>query len=539
MPTFQKPTRRQDHASRREQEHRTIIGVTGNQEPHYDAFQRAQRRAERNAGRRTMRMLFQSIEFQHAMMLASVIILVGFGLVMVFSASSVDLVALGLKPWSMVVRQSMFVVIGVVGAVLASRLSVKAIKRLSPWLLALSIFFQLLTLTKLGRAAGGNVGWIQLGSISFQPAELIKLALCLWLPVTIINSRKEKTLWKRYGIAAVALLVSVGSIALGHDMGTASVVVIIGLAALLFGGMPMSVFYVMGGLALVVGAAGVFTSSNRMNRVFSFLSCSPKSGKAVCYQTNHGLFAISSGGLFGLGLGNSREKWSYLPEATNDFIFAIIGEEAGFLCAISVLLLFAVLIASMIRSSLLLERLDYQRLVLLCVVSWLSVQALVNILVVLKLFPVMGVPLPFVSSGGTSMVVCLTAIGACSRMMMSSLDDNPEGEGIFAHAQVLRPRKSSASTSADAQSASRKDSSRQARSIQRSERADRPAQRKFSWRATSADKRSARTASARMASSRRMPERSAKSNGEGSSERKQTRRVVSSSSTQERATRQR
>lgn len=507
MPTFQKPTRRQDHASRREQEHRTIIGVTGNQEPHYDAFQRAQRRAERNAGRRTMRMLFQSIEFQHAMMLASVIILVGFGLVMVFSASSVDLVALGLKPWSMVVRQSMFVVIGVVGAVLASRLSVKAIKRLSPWLLALSIFFQLLTLTKLGRAAGGNVGWIALGPISFQPAELIKLALCLWLPVTIINSRKEKTLWKRYGIAAVALLVSVGSIALGHDMGTASVVVIIGLAALLFGGMPRSVFLVMGGLALVVGAAGVFTSSNRTNRVFSFLFCSPKSGKAVCYQTNHGLFAISSGGLFGLGLGNSREKWSYLPEATNDFIFAIIGEEAGFLGAISVLLLFAVLIASMIRSSLLLERLDYQRLVLLCVVSWLSVQALVNILVVLKLFPVMGVPLPFVSSGGTSMVVCLTAIGACSRMMMSSLDENPEGEGIFVHAHVLRPRKASDGKSADG--------------------------------TASARKRSDRTASARMASSRHSSARSLKSSGERSSERKQTRRVVSSSSTPQRGNRQR
>ena len=146
-------------------------------------------------------------------------------------------------------------------------------------------------------------------------------------------------------------------------------------------------------------------SPNRLNRVLAaYQECSGTDAQKVCYQSIHAKYALAEGGLFGVGLGNSREKWNYLSEAHNDFIFAIIGEETGFIGAAIVIILFVVLGGCMI--SVALQTADrYASVSLLCITVWLVGQALINIGVVVGVFPVMGVPMPFVSAGGSSLIM--------------------------------------------------------------------------------------------------------------------------------------
>jgi hypothetical protein len=186
-------------------------------------------------------------------------------------------------------------------------------------------------------------------------------------------------------------------------------------------------------------------SGNRMQRIHALFSgCQGSDDKlGVCYQVIHGRFALASGGLFGLGLGASREKWSYLPEAQNDFIFAVIGEELGFVGALAVILLFALIAWFLLQVAVQMRppaerpttavarvadhQRQYARIVLVCITGWICFQALINIMVVLQLAPVIGLPLPFVSAGGTALVSCLTASGVAAAMMR----EQPQIAAVF------------------------------------------------------------------------------------------------------------
>ena len=168
----------------------------------------------------------------------------------------------------------------------------------------------------------------------------------------------------------------------------------------------------------IIGIVGLIAySPNRLNRVLAaYQECSGTDAQKVCYQSIHAKYALAEGGLFGVGLGNSREKWNYLPEAHNDFIFAIIGGETGFIGAAIVIILFVVLGGCMI--SVALQTADrYASVSLLCITVWLVGQALINIGVVVGVFPVMGVPMPFVSAGGSSLIMCLAAAGVAASLM--------------------------------------------------------------------------------------------------------------------------
>lgn len=352
----------------------------------------------------------------------SVIALCVFGLIMVFSSSTVDLIAQGSNPWAQVLQQSLFAVLGCAAAVVLAHFSPQTLRKLSPIVLVIGLFLQLLTITFLGSAAGGNTGWIVIGPLRFQPAEILKWSLCVWMPYALQMTRliKGKHVILQYLIPIASFVAAFGFIMLGHDLGSAMIVLLIGAVAIFVGGFPMRWFVGLGALG-VAGIVSVFVmgSDNRKNRIMAtYTHCSNADVQGLCYQAIHGDYALASGGLTGVGLGNSREKWNYLPAAFNDFIFAVIGEELGFLGALAVIVLFVIMGWCLINIAM--RHQDaYARMSMMCIMIWLVGQALVNICVVVGILPVMGLPLPFVSYGGTALVMCLSAAGTAIAMARS------------------------------------------------------------------------------------------------------------------------
>lgn len=350
----------------------------------------------------------------------SVVILTIFGVIMVFSSSSVYMIANDQSPWSQAIKQGAFCVLGLIVGVACMMVPAELIRRVSFAFLLVALFLQSLTFTPLGVDAQGNKGWIGLFGFTFQPAEVVKLALCVWLPRELISAQKRVS--KVGPVNAYRRLITWLGLALllvmgGKDLGTAMILFAIAGTALLLGNFPGKWLAIVacGGLALVGGL--VISSPNRLNRVMAtYQTCSAADMEGVCYQVVHGKYAMASGGLLGVGIGNSGEKWGYLPEAHNDFIFAIIGEETGFVGASLVILLFLVLGWCMLVVAI--QAHDrYITLVLANITVWIVGQAFVNIGVVVGLFPVMGVPLPFVSAGGSSLILCLGAAGVTVSMM--------------------------------------------------------------------------------------------------------------------------
>ncbi len=342
-----------------------------------------------------------------------------FGLIMVFSSSAVSAASAGKSPFLSSMSQVVFCVIGLVLGVICALMPAILYRRFGFVIVCLAGFLQLLTFTPLGVGQYGNNGWIAIGSFTLQPAEFVKFALCVWLPSALIVARKRyaKEGLKAYGIAgavyAVLLLLVLG----GKDLGTAMIIVIIGIVAFLLAGFPGKWMAVLVGVMGVMVAVLILSSPNRRSRVLAaYSACSASDAQSICYQSMHARYAMASGGLLGVGLGNSREKWNYLPAAHNDFIFAIIGEETGFVGAAMVIAVFVILGWCLVFTALQLKD-RYSSMVLMCIATWLVGQALVNIGVVVGLFPVFGVPMPFISAGGSSMIMCLVASGVAVGLM--------------------------------------------------------------------------------------------------------------------------
>ena len=371
------------------------------------------------AGYTGIRSLFNPLWCYHGFLVA-VVVLTGFGLIMVFSSSTVSLISQSKAPWVQALSQGVYGVIGVAAAVFFMRRRALFYRRISFAFVVASMLLQTLTLTPLGRGGDthGNSGWIYIAGFSMQPAEVTKLALCIWLPAALLVSAKRYRAEgiRAYLVPGVAYVVSLGLVLLGKDLGTALIIVFIGVTAFMIGGFPTRFFVGMVAVLGVLVLALVITSPNRLNRELAAYSCSTSDTRSICYQSVHAKYAMASGGLIGVGLGNSKEKWNYLPAAQNDFIFAIIGEETGFIGAALVILLFVVIGWCLICVAL--QTKDrYTSMALVCIAVWIVGQALVNIGVVVGLLPVLGVPMPFVSAGGSSLIMCLSAAGVAASLM--------------------------------------------------------------------------------------------------------------------------
>ncbi len=347
----------------------------------------------------------------YLLLLGTTLFLVVFGLVMVLSSSTIESWTDNKGFFGGFWKQATYALVGVPLMLIMSRLPIAFWKRIAWPAIIFAIGLQSLVFTPLGIDEYGNRNWIAIGSISGQPSEFVKLALVVWLAAVL--GRKNDLLkdWKHALIPVVPIAgVAIGLVLLGRDLGTVLILASIVFAALYFAGVRWRVLIPLILLAGAGAAAMVATSSNRMNRLMSFVNPECLDYEGVCWQPLHGTWALANGGLFGVGLGNSVEKWDWLPAASNDYIFAIVGEELGLVGAVVLLLMFVLLAVALLRV-IRASSDPFVRTATGAVLMWLIGQAFVNIGVVLRVFPVLGVPLPFISAGGTALITSLMAVG--------------------------------------------------------------------------------------------------------------------------------
>ncbi|PPI03045.1 putative lipid II flippase FtsW [Rathayibacter sp. AY1D1] len=405
---------------------------------------RTEPRGKDRSGARSARIVLSKVFASHSpnfyLLFGTTLFLVLFGLTMVLSSSSVTSYVSSDDSFGGFLRQGGFALLGIPMMLVVSRLPLGVWKRVTPILLIAGCVLQCLVLfTPLGDSVGGNRNWIRLGAFSMQPSEIIKLALALWLGLLLARRYRSPKDWKD---ALIPVLIvggaAIGLVLIGGDLGTVVIMAGIVLAALFYANVQMEVLVPI----VVVGAIGAVlfavSSDNRLTRIMSFLGdCSNvEEYQNSCWQPVHGTWAMASGGIFGVGLGNSKAKWSWLPAADNDYIFAIIGEELGLIGAIVVLALFVVLAVAFFRV-IHASSDPFVRISTGAIMVWLIGQAFVNIGVVLGVLPVLGVPLPLISSGGTALLSSLLAIGVVLSFARTQTAPLP-GAG------VLRRRKAAA-----------------------------------------------------------------------------------------------
>lgn len=369
------------------------------------------------------------------LLLAATSILLLVGLAVVLSSSSVFSIRQEHgNPWTLFLIQVAALAVGLAALVIGSRRSVTWWKRVTPLVLLASIVLLMVVITA-GVSSGGNRNWIRVGSVTLQPSEIAKLGLALYLAMVLSTFRRELTTIRRIvvpgGIAAAVVLTLILA---GRDMGTAVVLSIIVAAAYWVAGAPLR-FFAIASIPLAVGVFALIAQpGTRSSRIAVWLDPSLCDPQDNCLQTTHGTWALASGGLWGLGPGMSREKWGYLPAADNDFIYAILGEEFGLIGTLLVLLAFAMIVIAVSRI-VRRHRDPFAQIAAGAIGAWIVGQAVINIAVVLELLPVTGVPLPLVSSGGSSLVMSLAALGA---LMAFARSEPGAREAFSARPSVIR-----------------------------------------------------------------------------------------------------
>ncbi len=331
-------------------------------------------------------------------------ILVIFGLVMVYDASSIQSLK-DIGDSSYYIRQQLiWAGIGILSMIFFAQFDYRLLRKFAiP--AAVGSFFLLLAvlIPGFGVSGGGAHRWLQIGSITFQPAEFIKLTGILFL--STLFEKRTKFLPLLIFISAVVIVTAI----LQRDLGS-TIVFVASLAILYFAaGGPIWHFLVALPLGLVALTTLIFTSGYRVKRILAFLD--PFSDpQGFTYHISQVLIALGSGGFWGLGLGRSRQKFEYIPEVTTDSIFGVVGEEFGFLGGVTLVILFAFLVLRGIKISTNCPD-NFGRILAIGLTSWLGIQTVINLSSMVALLPLTGVPLPFISYGGSALVANLTAVG--------------------------------------------------------------------------------------------------------------------------------
>jgi cell division protein FtsW len=364
------------------------------------------------AARVSLGRVFAPVPSEFLLIASTALLLTVFGLIMVLSATSATATARGEAPWEIVLKQVVFAVIGVPIMFIASRVPVTFWKKIAWPALIAAIGLQMLVFTPLGHENDGNRNWITIAGFQAQPSEFLKIALALWVAYVLFRKQTLLRKWQHVFIPLVPVAgLAIATVMAGRDLGTAMILVLVVLGGLFFSGVRLRIFILPAILAAGVVAYLAVASPDRMRRFMSFLNPNCLDDYYNdCYQPLHGIWGLASGGVFGLGLGNSREKYDWLPAAANDYIFAIVGEELGLIGCAVVLALFALFAVGAFH---VIRKTDdpFVRIAAGGITVWIVGQALINIGVVLRVFPVLGVPLPFMSQGGTSLLSVLLACG--------------------------------------------------------------------------------------------------------------------------------
>ena len=336
-----------------------------------------------------------------------------FGVLMGFSATSVTNIAQGLNPYSSFVRTLVISVLALIVATGAALTPPSFWDRLAVPIFAFAVFMQLM-LIPFGVGEGGNVNWLPIPGTGqmIQPSEFLKLATALVLGRLLSLTIVKLDDWKHVLLAAgIPTVVAVGAVMVGADMGTALIFVGLAIGALWVAGVPGRWFGTLGLVTVGISVFLIAINPSRTRRVVEFLPGfgTPPSTSAPT-QTDHALWALGSGGLTGLGPGASRAKWDYLQEAHTDFILAIVGEEFGLIGSLTLLAVFGALAFGVLKLAANAQS-RFIRIASGGIGGWLIIQALINIGTVTGLAPVIGVPFPLVSYGGSSFLFTAMAIG--------------------------------------------------------------------------------------------------------------------------------
>ncbi|MEU4543549.1 putative lipid II flippase FtsW [Nonomuraea dietziae] len=337
-------------------------------------------------------------------------LLLTLGLMMVLSASSIEALQKTGDPFYWFAKQSMSAALGVPVMWVCSRLPHRFFRWAGYPLMALSII-GLGIVIFAGESHLGAQRWIDLGPIYFQPSEPAKLGLALWgADLLARKARGGRIEWRQLlipllpGTAILAVMVM-----LGRDLGTTLVLMLIFLSLLWVVGAPIKLFGGIIGMMTVAVVFMITTEGYRSERITGWLS--PwEHAQGAGYQAVQGQIAMGSGGWFGLGLGSSRQKWSWIPHAESDFIFSILGEELGLMGTLSVVALFGLLGYAGLRVAMRVND-AFIRLAASAIVAWVAGQAIVNIGAVIGVLPITGIPLPLVSYGGSALLPTLAALG--------------------------------------------------------------------------------------------------------------------------------
>ncbi len=344
-------------------------------------------------------------------LLALTLATVAIGLTMVASASAVDAFKSTANAATIFLKQGGYALIGLTLMLIISNLTMDFLRRFAMLGLFITMGAQAATVL-IGQEINGNRNWLSLGAVGVQPSEFLKLGLivALSLQLSQLTGYKEDDdpIWRRVWLFSA---VSVGMVAvLSKDMGSGIIMVVLLMGLYLIAGRKMSQSWTIIIAGLAAAAFLVTSSPSRRVRFDAWLNPEAADPMGVNWQFEKGTWALASGGIFGTGLGRSKLKWSWIPEVENDFIFAIIGEELGLIGALLVVALF--LAIGLVMFNIARSQTDaFNRNMVVGVMFWIVIQAFINMGVVVGLFPVLGVTLPLISAGGSSLIASLMAIG--------------------------------------------------------------------------------------------------------------------------------
>ncbi|MBR8741566.1 putative lipid II flippase FtsW [Nocardiopsis sp. MG754419] len=345
------------------------------------------------------------------LILSTGMMLIALGLVMVLSSTMVNSISETGSAFSVFQRQLGSAMIGLPLMLVASQLPLWIFRMVGYPAMILSVALLLLTAFQ-GTEVNGAIRWLEVGGLLIQPSEPAKLAFALWGANILARKEelKELTEWRHLlipllpGCGLLTLLVLLGS-----DLSTTLVLLLVFLSLLWVVGAPGKLF--VGMFGLVLGLAGIVIAIEpfRITRITAFLDPGADP-TGTGFQSLHGLYALGTGGFFGVGIGASREKWGFLPYAESDFIFAIIGEEFGLLGTLLLLCLLGMLGYAGLRVAFRVKD-SFSRLAAFAIVTWILGQSMINIAAVIGLVPVTGIPLPLVSYGGSALIPTMIALG--------------------------------------------------------------------------------------------------------------------------------
>ncbi len=368
------------------------------------------------------------------LMLGATMFLLVLGLAMVWSASAIDSLRETGGSTDLFLKQAMFAALGLVGMFFASRLPPATVRGFAwPLLVVALIALVLVLIPGIGVAVHGQQNWIELGPIRVQPSEIAKLALVVWGADVLTRKYRPVMDWPTLLIPVVPVAgLMMILVVLEGDFGNAMILGVI-LAGIMFAvGAPARFFVVLGAVGLAGVAAMSVGAEYRVRRWTAFLDPDADALDGA-WQVTQGMYAMGTGGWWGVGIGASREKWGSLPAAHTDFILPVIGEELGLIGTLTVLVLFTVLIFAVLRLAK--EAPDrFVRLLAAGVGTWLIIQVVTNVGAALKMLPITGVVLPMVSYGGSSLVPLLAALGlllgAARRYAHASRQLSPPAEAV-------------------------------------------------------------------------------------------------------------